>query len=268
MVKKKYICSVRTCKTATESAKTFCPVMSLPVISLIFLMSVGAAFVQRVSGFGFGIFIMTMLPFLLPTYGEATALSGLLALVTSLFITLRLRRYIPWRKLLPILFTFLVVSWMAVMAVAGAPEHLLRIVLGIALMAASLYFFLLSHRLHLPASLGVQIGMGTLSGIMGGLFGMQGPPAVLYFISTTSTKEEYMAIAQCYFLIGNLFMTAYRAQAGFLTPAVAEGWLSGLLGVALGTMLGAKVFHRIPLPLLRRIIYLYMGLSGLLVLLS
>ena len=52
--------------------------MSSLVIA-IFLLSIGASFVQRTTGFGFGIFIMTMLPFFLPTYGEATTLSGLLA---------------------------------------------------------------------------------------------------------------------------------------------------------------------------------------------
>ena len=52
--------------------------MSSLVIA-IFLLSIGASFVQQTTGFGFGIFIMTMLPFFLPTYGEATTLSGLLA---------------------------------------------------------------------------------------------------------------------------------------------------------------------------------------------
>ena len=45
-------------------------------------MALGAAIVQRVSGFGFGIFIMTVLPYLMPTYGEALTLSGTLAIVT------------------------------------------------------------------------------------------------------------------------------------------------------------------------------------------
>ena len=52
--------------------------MSSLVIA-IFLLSIGASFVQRTTGFGFGIFIMTMLPFFLPTYGEATTLSGLIS---------------------------------------------------------------------------------------------------------------------------------------------------------------------------------------------
>ena len=61
------------------------------MITLI-LFTIGAAFVQRTTGFGFGIFIMTALPFLMPSYGEATTLSGLLASVTSMIITVKYRR--------------------------------------------------------------------------------------------------------------------------------------------------------------------------------
>ena len=39
------------------------------MITLIFF-TIGAAFVQRTTGFG--IFIMTVLPWLMPSYGEAT----------------------------------------------------------------------------------------------------------------------------------------------------------------------------------------------------
>lgn len=52
----------------------------------LFLLSIGASFVQRTTGFGFGIFIMTMLPAIMPSYGEATTLSGILALTTSSII--------------------------------------------------------------------------------------------------------------------------------------------------------------------------------------
>ena len=83
------------------------------MITLIFF-TIGAAFVQRTTGFGFGIFIMTVLPWLMPSYGEATTLSGLLAAVTSLILTVKYRREIVWRQLLPILATFLVTSFFAV----------------------------------------------------------------------------------------------------------------------------------------------------------
>ncbi|MBQ5835478.1 MAG: hypothetical protein IIW37_05405, partial [Bacteroidaceae bacterium] len=66
---------------------------------LIFPLCIIAGFIQRTTGFGFGIFIMTMLPMLLPSYAEATTLSGLLALTTNLLITVRMRRHIDWAQL-------------------------------------------------------------------------------------------------------------------------------------------------------------------------
>lgn len=52
-------------------------------ILYIFLLATGASFIQRTTGFGFGIFIMTALPFLMPPYGEAVTLSGILSLTSS-----------------------------------------------------------------------------------------------------------------------------------------------------------------------------------------
>ena len=102
---------------------------------------------------------------------------------------------------------------------------------------------------------------------MGGFFGMQGPPAVLYFISSEPSKEHYMAMAQTYFLVGNAMMTFVRLYNGFVTPAVLDGYLYGIGGVVLGTMLGAYVFNHIPARLFRYIVYAYIGISGLIILL-
>lgn len=71
------------------------------IVIELFLLSIGASFVQRTTGFGFGIFIMTMLPSIMPSYGEATTLSGILAMTTSLIIVIQKYKYITWRRLLP-----------------------------------------------------------------------------------------------------------------------------------------------------------------------
>lgn len=234
---------------------------------LLFLMSLGAAFVQRVSGFGFGIFIMTVLPYIMPSYGEATTLSGLMAMVTSLIIAIRNYRYLHWKKLFIILFTFLIVSYIAVQFVSIASDGILKKLLGGILIFVSIWFLFLSKRVHLPATVPVQISMGTISGLMGGFFGMQGPPAVLYFISSAKQKEEYMAMAQMYFLLGNIFMTGYRAQCGYLTAAVLHGWCCGIVAVLIGTTLGSIVFRFVSLDILRKIIYAYMAISGIIALL-
>ena len=242
--------------------------MMSSIVIAIFLLSIGASFVQRTTGFGFGIFIMTMLPFFLPTYGEATTLSGLLAITTSAVIVWRMREYVAWWRLWPILLTFIVVSTIAIFALKRIEDHVLRQILGVALILVSIYFAVFSQKIKLPTTKRVQVGAGTLSGLMGGFFGMQGPPAVLYFIQSEPTKERYMAMTQTYFLIGNVMMTVVRAYNGFFTTTVLTDYLFGLGGVIIGTCLGAFVFKRIPNRLFRYIVYAYIAVSGVIILLS
>lgn len=231
-------------------------------VVLIFVMAFGAAFVQRVTGFGFGIFIMTVLPYLLPSYGEATTLSGMLSIMTAIPILGYIWNNLDWRKLLPIMITFLVTSWMAVQLVSLAGDGLLKRILGGVLIFASVWFYFFNDRIKVNPTMSIQISMGTLSGFMGGLFGMQGPPAVLYFLSVARDKNQYMALAQAYFLIGNVVMTIYRAQSGYLTKAVGIGWLYGVVAVILAVWIGGKVFERISVQTLRKIVYIYMAISG------
>ena len=218
--------------------------MTITTIILLCLLAFGAAVVQRVSGFGFGIFIMTALPYLMPTFGEAVTLSGVLALATSTTIVIHMHKYIVWKKLLPILSVFLVVSWFAGQWISMTGDGLLKHILGGVLLAASIWFIFLSERIHINPTLPMQVSMGTLSGVMGGLFGMQGPPAVLYF------------------LVGNLAMTGFRAYNGHLTENVLWAWCYGLPAVLLGTWLGSIIFRNIPIRILRKVIYIYMGISG------
>ena len=158
-------------------------------------MSIGASFIQRTTGFGFGIFIMTMLPFLMPTYGEATTLSGLLAITTSAAIVWRLRNYVTWQRLWPILLTFIIVSTIAIFALTRIEDHILRRILGVALILISIYFMLFSTRIKLPTTKKVQVGAGALSGLMGGFFGMQSSlrlsPLIISMALAVSSSAQY-----------------------------------------------------------------------------
>ena len=147
------------------------------IVVELFLLSIGASFVQRTTGFGFGIFIMTMLPSIMPSFGEATTLSGILAMTTSLIIVIQKYKYITWRRLLPILFTFIIISIGAIFVLRRMEYHILNILLGITLIIVSIYFAFFSKRIKVKTTLPVQVTAGTLSGLMGGFFGMQGPPS-------------------------------------------------------------------------------------------
>lgn len=234
----------------------------MTTIIILFLFTLLASSVQRVTGFGFGIIVMTMFPYLLPSYGEATALSGLLAVVTAMLPALRTVRFVPWKKLIPILLTFLVVSFFAVHVVTRVDSADLKHVLGGVLIVISLYFFFLNDRIRIRPTVPLQVGLGSLSGVMGGLFAMQGPPAVIYFMSAASDKREYIALTQWYFFSGNLMMSLFRARAGLVTPSVLEGWLVSVPAVLAGLWIGAKLFDKIRIEVLRKTVYVFLGLSG------
>ena len=92
---------------------------------------------------------------------------------------------------------------------------------------------------------------------------MQGPPAVLYFVSSEPDKDRYLAMTQTYFLAGNLMMTLARAYNGFFTTTVSIGYIYGIAGVFIGNLIGAWVFRHLSGSLLKYIIYAYIGISGL-----
>lgn len=242
--------------------------MTPTIILIISLAALAAAFTQRVSGFGFGIFMMTLLPHLMPSYGEATALSGILAILTALIPAIRKRRYVPIQKLWLILLTFVIVSFFAVIGVTKIDSRSLKHVLGAILILVSIYFLFFSGKIHFKPNKATQLSMGTLSGIMGGLFAMQGPPAVIYFIGCTDDKDEYIALTQWYFLIGNMMMTIFRGSNGLVTVDVLKACAFAMIGVVLGVVIGSHVFDKINGNTLKKIVYGYMAVAGLITMLS
>ena len=77
-----------------------------------------------------------------------------------------------------------------------------------------------------------------------------------------------MAMCQAYFTIGNVLMSLVRWHEGYFTPLVMVDYLYGIGGVVLGTVIGRFVYRYISARLLRYIVYIYIGISGILILIS
>jgi uncharacterized membrane protein YfcA len=231
---------------------------------LIFLSSFAGSFVQRVCGFGFGIFIMTILPYLMPSYQEATALSGFLSLIQSGLVLISIHKYLNTKNLYVIFLSFCVFSFFAIKFVSVSGDGILKIILGIVLILLAIYFLFFSKNATVKPTLKWQISLGGLSGLMGGLLGMHGPAAVVYFLPSEKSKEHYLAIAQAYFVITNIYMSFFRAEYGFVTSNVGFALLYALPGIFLGIYFGKKVFDKINSQTLKKVIYYYMILAGIL----
>lgn len=237
-------------------------------ILYIILLAAGASFVQRTIGFGFGIFIMTALPFLMPSYGEAVTLSGLLSLTSAAVVMFRYLKYVTWKRFLPIVASFVIFSTLAISLLDKIEGQAMRIILGIVLIVISLYFSFFKEKLQkiIRPTSGWQLGAGAASGVMGGLFGMHGPPVVLYLVASEPDKDHYMGMIQTYAFVTNVTMLAVRAWNGYVTHTVGTTYLYGLAGLAIGVLAGNWAYSRIPNRIFTYVVYAYIAVSGLIIL--
>lgn len=231
------------------------------------LVGVGAAFVQRVSGFGLGIFAMLFLPYLLPSHTAAASLSCILCCITCTYNACKYRRCIPFHTVLPILIAALIVIPIAVAVAQSVSQRLFQILLGSVLIGLSIYFLCVQEKIRLKTTTFSAVCAGVLGGALNGLFSTGGPPVVLYMTHATGDNLSYFAGVQFYFAIANIYATAVRFLQGVVDEKILPPAMVGLLGCLLGDWLGTKVFHRLDAKRLKQVIYIGMILSGVLMIL-
>lgn len=90
-----------------------------------------------------------------------------------------------------------------------------------------------------------------------------GPLMVIYFLSKTKGKEEYLGTIQCFFLINVIYSTAFRVINGILTVDLFGGIGLGMVGILLGLWIANKIVDKLDANLIRKLTYVVIGLCGL-----
>lgn len=238
--------------------------MELDIWLVLALIAVGAgaAFIQRVSGFGSGIFSMLLLPYLFGNTVTAAAVSGMWSTATTVFNAVHHRKHINFRLILPIIIPAMVMVTLSVQLSKSVSTGIMMMVLGGVLILLSIYFLLFSQKLRLKASLPGGIAIGTAGGVLSGLFSTGGPPVVLYLSGIISDKYIYFATIQGYFAITDLYGMGTRIFSGIITWQVLLCAAIGWIGSLIGNTLGGLVFNKINAQTLKNIIYIGMIISG------
>lgn len=232
------------------------------ILALLILVGFGAGFVQRVSGFGLGIFAMIFLPYFMPTSTAAATVSCLFSCGTSSYNSIKYRKNISYKTTLPMLISALITIPIAVFFASKISGEVFTVLLGIILVLLSIFFLFLSNRIKMKANVPNGIISGSTSGVLSGLFSTGGPPAVIYLSSSLDDKLVYFATIQFYFAVTNIYATATRAINGLLTLTLLGYALVGFIGCMLGDLVGRLVFDRLDGEKLKKVIYVGMILSG------
>ncbi|MBO5702868.1 MAG: sulfite exporter TauE/SafE family protein [Clostridia bacterium] len=232
----------------------------------LILVGFGAAFVQRVSGFGLGIFAMMFLPHFLPSHTAAATISCLFSCYTTTFNAIRYRKNVAYKTAIPMLAAALISIPIAVYFAAKVEAHIFEILLGSVLIILSVYFLFFNKKIKIKPTPVNGIIAGTLGGALNGLFSTGGPPAVLYLTSAAPDNITYFATIQFYFCLTNIYATANRAINGLVTVDLLVYAAVGIVGCLAGDFLGRKIFDKLDAVKLKYIIYIGMIISGILML--
>ena len=236
-------------------------------VIILFGCAIGCA-LNTVCGFGFGVFCMMFMPYVMGSTVQAAAMINIITFVQSTYLAIRYREHIKWKLFLVPLVAYFITSFLAVRLSSGLDNELMKRILGAFLLALSMYFIFIAKRVKLRASTRNGLIAGGIGGIMSGMFATGGPPASLYYSATTETKEDYLATIQGYFVFTNMYVIILRAANGVINKNVLVCTAVGFGGLFLGNFLGIYIFKRIDVEFMRKAIYVMMAVSGVVMLLT
>ena len=127
----------------------------------------------------------------------------------------------------------------------------------------SIYFLTISGKLKVKANLTSVTICAIISGIMGGLFGIGGPPMVIYFLAAIDDKDRYLGTIQTFFFITGAYTFIFRVINGIYTMDLIPYTILGVAGIMIGTVLGRKFVDRINADTMKKMVYLFLGFAGL-----
>lgn len=239
--------------------------------TIIAIISIGffASFIRSSFGFGESLVAVPLLALFIPLE-TAVPLSVMLSVVIALMIVIQDHSKIHLSS----------AKWLILSALPGIPLGLflllhgnpiwIKTILGLLIFFYSLYSVTrkINHRLKQDHK-GWLLTCGLLSGILGGAYGLNGPPLVVYGHLRRWSAAHFRATLQAYFLPVSLLGLAAYYQQGLLTSTTNRYFFYCLPAVIPAVFLGRFVNKRLPaVSFLKYVFYLLMVISLILIFVS
>lgn len=217
-----------------------------------------AGLVQSVTGFGFGLLSMAVLPLFLD-FRDAYFIIVVPNLVVCAANFWANRRYYRWRQGTGLLIGSCLGIPVGFYTMAYMRADWLMLGLGMVVCLFSLSELIFRAR-PLKLSSSWAWPMGLLSGYLGGAFNIGGPPAVLYAYSQPWPKEQIVALLQLVFGSGSALRLALGA--GMMSGRAACISLLAILPLLLAVFVGNRALRRIHREHLRLIVVVLLLVIG------
>jgi hypothetical protein len=202
-----------------------------------------ASAIRSSLGFGEALVSVPLLALLMPVE-VAAPLAVLVSITIALVAVLQDWRHIHLRSAgRSVLFSLGGIP-LGLLLLKLAPEGVVKVVLGLVIAAFSVYSLAGSKQMNLEDD-GSSWLFGFTAGILGGAYGMNGPPLAIYGSLRGWSPKQFRATLQGYFLPASLVGMCGYGIAGLWTARVNHFYFWSLPAVVIATLLGRTINHRL-----------------------
>lgn len=220
------------------------------------------AIIQATMGFGGAVLLINVMPFFFPVTKSVALVQGSVIIINIVFTIIyykKIRWDILWPALIPGIGLGIVFSIISI----SLNAEMMTILLGLLFIILSVYYLTVVNRINIVPSKVNGFIMGAFSGFTNAFFGLAGPPVALYLVPSINDKIEYFASSQVFFLLSSIACISVRLLSGIYETSDIPIILYLMIMFILGSFIGIKLLKKIESILLKKIIYLFIGLNGI-----
>ena len=211
----------------------------LPVLAVIFL----ATLIRSAFGFGEALVAVPLLALLIPVE-EAVPLATLVSITVAAIVVAQDRHKIHFRSAGWLVFSTLFGIPLGLWLLTAVPESVVKAILAVVIIGFSSYCLVSRSPFQLKDDRWAWV-FGFSAGVLGGAYGMNGPPLVVYGSLRQWSPEQFRATLQGYFLPASLLGMCGYWLAGLWTPGVTRHFLWTLPLALAAIFLGRAINRRL-----------------------
>jgi uncharacterized protein len=231
--------------------------MNWPFIGLALLC---AGFIQGLTGFGFGLVSMSLLPFVIGVK-QAAAISTIFSLLATVTTFIRHFREYNWRLGLGFLVCVCVGVPIGVYFLDRGSERLLVRILGAVMLSFAAREFLFGKQPQSLPSL-VTVPLGLFSGILSGAFNLGGTPSAAYAYAHSWSRGQIMAFLQVMITVSCVLRLLFYGKFGMLAEFSPWFGLALIVPLYAAIWLGHWVMLKTAPKHIRQGVFIFIAVTG------
>ncbi|MDC1069079.1 sulfite exporter TauE/SafE family protein [Candidatus Kapabacteria bacterium] len=214
------------------------------------------------SGLGFGDALIAM-PLLSTFVGLqlGTPVLAVDALIISLILLIIERKQLKLKLLYTFLSGALLGVPIGIYYLSNFPETILKLILGIVVFLFSTYkLFFNKKQFRIPNKMSMAIGL--ISGILGGAYNTNGPPAIIFAVNNFSEKD-FKANLQGMLFPVNIAIISGHFLSGYWVSETYTLFVESLIPISLGLVIGVYISNKINKDIFIKVVWIALMLISL-----